>query len=402
MTPLRIMVVEDSEVQRAFAVSLLKNLGQTDILEAGDGQQALDLIIRSDRIPDIILCDLEMPHMDGIELIRRITEHQLSPAVILISGREPILMTTVQHMAEATGISVLGVISKPLTINSLHSAFNKFFTSKHPMSEDGSAQEKNRPIEEIQAGLDGGEFICLFHPKLTLHSPLLKGVEALARWRHDGTLILPKRFIPVLENTPLMELLTFQILDYALTQLRSWQDYGLDITLSVNLSAPTLAGHDLADRLLEATQSKDIDPTRVIFELTESSVIENLALSLGTLARLRIMGFGLSCDDYGTGFSSLQQLSHIPFTELKIDRSLVMGIDQNAALRVIFENAVELARRLNITATAEGIETIEELQVVRQSGCDVAQGFLLGRPMPGEELTQWIRQQLPQLRKAYF
>jgi len=140
-----------------------------------------------------------------------------------------------------------------------------------------------------------------------------------------------------------------------------------------------------------------LEARQIVLEITESSVVDCMGVALGVLARLRLKGFGLSIDDYGTGFSSMQQLARIPFSELKIDRAFVHGAHQRTNLRVILQSALDMSRQLGLVTVAEGIETLEDWQLVRDSGCGVGQGFLVAPAMPAEQLPEWIDRNEPRL-----
>jgi len=211
------------------------------------------------------------------------------------------------------------------------------------------------------------------------------GAEALARWLHPVRGIVgPYAFIEKLEETGNLDRLTFGILDAAARACRQWQDAGMEMTVSVNLSLRSLAMTNLADRITETVKSQGLYPSRVTLEITESAAMTDIAPALENLARLRLRGFGLAIDDFGTGFSSIQQLARIAFTELKIDRSFVSGMTENRESRAIVEASIDMARRLGISSVAEGIETQAEWNLLRNAGCNIGQGYFISRPVDGD------------------
>jgi len=185
------------------------------------------------------------------------------------------------------------------------------------------------------------------------------------------------------------------MLDAACRWKQGWDQHGHRLKLSVNVSAASLADPSAADRYQAIVESHGVEPEDVILEITESSVMSDAARGLGLLARLRLKGFGLSIDDFGTGYSSLAQLSQIPFTELKIDKDFVFGAHAQPRKRAVVEASLDLARKLGLTAVAEGVESMEDWQMLAELGCDIAQGYLIGRPVPGSELqaaiSRWRR-----------
>lgn len=221
------------------------------------------------------------------------------------------------------------------------------------------------------------------------------GAEALARWRHpEHGLVDPYAFIALLEQSGKIDALTLVMLEAA-GACRAWREHGLELTVSVNLSLVSLTDTTLADRITQAVRLAGLDPCHMILEITETAAMTEVAPALENLARLRMRGFGLSVDDYGTGFSSLRQLMRVPFTEIKIDQGFVTGCATNPAARTIVESSVEMARRLRIKSVAEGVETQSDWDLLKAASCDVAQGYLIARPMPAGEFQSWVRQFRP-------
>jgi EAL domain-containing protein (putative c-di-GMP-specific phosphodiesterase class I) len=171
---------------------------------------------------------------------------------------------------------------------------------------------------------------------------------------------------------------------------RQWQASGADIKVSVNISLSSLNKPSFADRITELVRDQRLDPRHMILEITESTAMTNVAQALENLARLRIKGFGLSIDDYGTGYSSMQQLTRVSFTELKIDQSFVSGAFAHPACRVVLEASLDIARKLHLTTVAEGVESLEDWRILRQLNCDIAQGFFIAEPMPGDAFPTWM------------
>jgi EAL domain-containing protein (putative c-di-GMP-specific phosphodiesterase class I) len=176
------------------------------------------------------------------------------------------------------------------------------------------------------------------------------------------------------------------MLDQACAWQARWAREGLDLRVAVNVSMLGLTAADAADRFQEVAERHGVSPSQIVLELTESAVMQEAATALQALARLRLKGFGLSIDDFGTGYSSLSQLSQIPFTELKIDQTFVTGAQRNPRRRAVVEASLELARKLGLTVVGEGVETAAEWQMLAELDCTYAQGYLIGRPVPGEEL----------------
>jgi EAL domain-containing protein (putative c-di-GMP-specific phosphodiesterase class I) len=183
--------------------------------------------------------------------------------------------------------------------------------------------------------------------------------------------------------------LTWIMLEKSALACRDWRAQGLDIQVSVNLSLASLARIGLAERITELVQAQNLDPRHMTLEVTETIAMTDMAHALENLARLRIRGFGLSIDDYGTGYSSMQQLSRIPFTELKVDQSFVMQALEKESCRVILESSLDIARKLGLKAVAEGVETRADWDLLETLECNVAQGYFIARPMDAARIAEW-------------
>jgi EAL domain-containing protein (putative c-di-GMP-specific phosphodiesterase class I)/AmiR/NasT family two-component response regulator len=394
-----VLAVDDSKVQRAHMVDLLRQLGFGAILEAGDGNEALRVLEQHGAAVFLVLTDLEMPGMDGIELTRRLAERQLTQNLIVASARDPRLLEIIENMGlEDASLGLLGTVLKPVKLDDLVQLLDRIGHTS--MTRAKALDNKPTNLLEIEAALERGEFIPYYQPKISMHSGFIKGMEALARWNHPTQGVLsPLYFIPGMEGTPLMVPFTLAIVEQVLQQLAEWQHAGLPaLTVSVNLSADDLADRDFVDKLAALVQKHGITPQSLIWEVTETMVMNHLSQSLANLGRLRLMGFGLAMDDYGIGYSSMQQLSRCPFTELKIDRVFVDGASKRPNRHVILESSIELGRRLGVTTVAEGVETVADWNLLRELGCDLAQGYLVAKPMPASEMIGWIKNNRVRLR----
>jgi EAL domain-containing protein (putative c-di-GMP-specific phosphodiesterase class I)/AmiR/NasT family two-component response regulator len=385
LSALQVMVVEDHGFQRRMALRLLSELGIESVHEAADGIAALELLQRLPQPPDVVLVDLDMPGMDGIEFIGHVAQQRLARGVALVSALDPALLNTVQTMARAYGLRVLGSIEKPLTADKLRTVLTTYEDRWQGDDDDEPAEVG---LDEVRAALQHGELLPWFQPQVEFGNGKVVSVEALARWRRsDGHIVRPLQFVPLLEREGLAQRLTDLMLEQACLWKRRWDEEGLRLHLSVNVSPSTLADPAAADHYQQMVQDHGVDPREVVLEITESSLMADAARGLGVLARLRLKGFGLSIDDFGTGYSSLAQLSQIPFTELKIDQGFVSGAHTEPRKRAVIEASLDLARKLQLDVVAEGVETIEDWQMLAELGCGMAQGYLIAKPVPGEELA---------------
>jgi EAL domain-containing protein (putative c-di-GMP-specific phosphodiesterase class I)/DNA-binding NarL/FixJ family response regulator len=349
------LIAEDHDFQRSMLVRMLGGLGAKEIHQAADGREAL-AIVRDPACPvDIVISDLDMPGMDGMEFIRHLGESGIPVSLILASALERKLLASVQTMSEAYGITLLGVLEKPITPGKLETLIRLHKPEAKP--DQPRTAGPTFSLEEIASALKHDEFEPFFQPKVDLATGQVKGAEALARWRHaQHGVVAPYAFIKPLEDNGLIDELTWIMLQKAGAFCRGWRATGIDATVSVNLSLTSLSDMKIADRVTE-----------------------------------RMKGFGLSIDDYGTGYSSMQQLTRIAFTEIKIDQSFVTNAARQESARVILESSLNMAKKLDITAVAEGVETKADWDLLRQLGCDVAQGYYIARPMDSGAYLDWVR-----------
>jgi EAL domain-containing protein (putative c-di-GMP-specific phosphodiesterase class I) len=397
----RVLVVEDSAVQRGYLVGLLRQLEFGEIFEAADGNEALQLLERErhDRI-FLVLTDLEMPGMDGIELTCQLRERDLADNLIVVSARDPRLLEIIENMGcEDAAIGLLGTLLKPVQLDSLTLLLSKV-NDRSSDCRPAAAPPAQASLEELAQALERKEFLPWFQPKIAMQTGQLKGVEALARWRHPQRgLLSPACFIETLEGHPLMADFTLVLVQQVLQYILHWQQSGLPaLTVSVNLSADNLSDRAFIDRLTALVMQSGVAPASLVWEVTETSVMRQLSQALTNMGRLRLMGFGLAMDDFGIGYSSMQQFARCPFTELKIDRAFVNGAAQWPNRLLVLKSALDLGQSLGVATVAEGVETEEDWKLLRNLGCDLAQGYLLAKPMPAEELVGWMRQDRRRLR----
>lgn len=388
--PQHVLVVDDSELQRQFIAELCCAMGIADILHAANGLDAIAQVKTNPQIEAIIL-DLEMPGMDGVQVLHELAGLKQAPPVVLASAREHTLLNVVENMGRCLGLRLLGVLQKPITHEHLLASLGRFaVTPARARSSEHWAPGPKLTEQEVFRALRAKEFAAYFQPKVRLADGSLKGVEALVRWQHpEHGLLVPGHFIKLIEGSRYMAEMTLQMLDMSLRQCRKWHAAGLQISFSLNLSASSLADSRLADAIIERVAVSGIAPQYVILEITESAIMTDLGITLGTLARLRLKGFGLSVDDYGTGFSCMLQLSRVPCTELKVDRAFVNGASHNRHLRILLESALDIAGKLNLEVVAEGVETLDDWMLLRELGCGEVQGYFVAKPMPGDALLPW-------------
>ena len=386
---IRFLVVEDHGFQRWVTGNLLEGMGAKHVYSAADGRVALEMLGEIEPPIDVIISDLDMPGMDGMEFIRHIGEARSHASVIVASALDRSLVASVEAMARAYEVNLLGAMEKPATAKKLQALLDRFA----PSVSSTRAAPETVSAGEIANALQNGEIEPFFQPKVDMVTGRVKGAEANARWRHGSRGVIgPAAFIPVLEASHLIDPMTEMVLRSAAKACRRWREAGSDGTVSVNLSTSMLSDTGLADRMRIIVEDEGVESQHVTFEVTESAAAGNLGKALENLSRLRMKGFGLSIDDYGTGYSSMERLARIPFTELKIDKSFVQKAQGDASNRAILESCLEMAQKLRIVAVAEGVETQAQWNLLRDSGCHQAQGYFIAKPMDLFGYLDWLRQ----------
>ena len=250
----------------------------------------------------------------------------------------------------------------------------------------------------LEMAIERGALSLVYQPKIALATGALAGVEALARW-DDADLgqVSPARFVPIAEHHELVDLLTDWLLRTALRQWSSWAAEGIQVPLAINISALSLRDSHLPDMLQRRCASEAVPCEFLTVEVTESAT-QHVVRLLDTLTRIRLKGMGVALDDFGTGYSSLLQLRQLPYSELKIDQAFVRDATASRESRLIIKALIDLAHGMGLSATAEGVEDMETLALLREWGCDAAQGFLMSAPIPGPALAGWLSECGPRWR----
>jgi len=387
---LSLLVVDDDAFQRQFITSMLSAMGAVTVYAAENGRQALDLIQAEDgKSIDVVLCDLSMPEMDGLEFLRLLGEKNRNVAIVIISALGSKLLLSAGNMAKMYGLNLLGVTEKPIAMHRIKDMFDRYDLN---LDEEGQQKDDQTvfSLDEILAGIRARQFEPFFQPNVNLQTGALAGAEALARWQHpERGLVGPSAFIPQLEQSGAIDELTFLMLEKAVSACRLFHDQGFPISISVNLSQVSLNDTRIAEKITRIVRDIGLDPKYIVLEVTESAAMTDVAYALETLMRLCMNGFVLSIDDYGTGYSTLQQLMRIPFSELKIDKSFVKGFADHEVQLIVVESSIDIARKLQVRSLAEGVESQQEWDMLKTMGCDTAQGYFIARPMDTAAFTDF-------------
>lgn len=383
----KILLVDDEPFALKLLTRQLASLGYTEVVTREVASEALALLTAGEPI-DLVMCDLQMPEMDGIEFMRHLGGVGYKGALVLVSGEDVRILHTAQMVAQSHNLNVLGALRKPIPPSELTRVLAGLAES---VAEEPSRVTKSYTPGELEHGIRTGQLVNHYQPKVDIASGAFYGVESLVRWAHpsDG-LVFPDQFIAAAEEHGLINQLTDAVMTNTLRQTRQWQEEGFEINVAVNVSMDNLATVEFPDRVAAEARKEGVSLNRLSLEVTESRLMRDPRAALDILTRLRLKRIGLSVDDFGTGYSSLAQLRDIPFDELKVDRGFVHGACHNPHLRGIFEASLGMAKHLGMRTVAEGVEDEADWEFLRLTGCDLAQGYFISRPIPADRLTTWL------------
>lgn len=401
---MRLMVVDDEPEVGHLVVQTAEALG----FSATMALDARELDPGALATLDLLLLDLMMPSLDGIEVLRDIARGSAHPDIVLMSGLDRRTLDGARRLAHTSGLRVLGILQKPFRPVELRDILSRY-ASERPRDAAAPHREALAPrvaASELEGALQRGEIVPYFQPQVSLTDGGFAGVEALARWQHPAHgLLPPQAFIAHAESQALALPFAKAFLGAALREVTQVsRDCGFDGSLSVNVSPTALSDLAFPEQVLASIAASGLDRARVILEVTETSVAASEAVALDIQTRLRMRGVRLSIDDFGTGQSSLERLHDAPFDELKIDRVFVSGADSDPAARSIVENSIQLGHSLGMKVVAEGVETAATFHWLRSLGCDLAQGYWIARPLRAADVgawaEAWARQHAAGLRTA--
>lgn len=330
--------------------------------------------------PDIVVLDLNMPQLDGIELIRALATLGTRSRVVVASGFDRRVTETALRLGTESGLNMASPLEKPMQVAQLRAALRAI-----------APLHKTVTRESIEHALAAGEFSLNYQPRLNLQTSEFGSAEALIRWTHPmhGP-IAPSDFIPKAEALGCITDITNWVFRTAIQDCAEWRRHRINIGVAINISAHDVANVALPDYVGQLCRAAQIPPGILTIELTETAAAEKRTLLMDVMARFRLKGFLLSLDDFGTGYSSLSMLQKLPFCELKIDRSFIQTIADNRDNQSITKATIALARALSLETVAEGVEDRSALELLRKFGCDHAQGYLIAKPLGFDALRYFL------------
>jgi EAL domain-containing protein (putative c-di-GMP-specific phosphodiesterase class I)/AmiR/NasT family two-component response regulator len=375
----RLLVIDDDPDMCALVAHAATSAGQ-EATASTDFEQ-----FKAGLTPDtdVVVIDLMMPKVDGIEVIRYLSDRGHRAEVVLISGFDKKVLNVASQLASTLGLDVRASLQKPLNVGQLRDVLAKRGDGRRQARAAAADSTDGRDVDSLRQALARNELVVHYQPQFRVKDRALAGFEALVRWRHPSLGLLPAAaFVQAFEASGLIEEMTWVVLRRVLADRRKRGGAAARVPVSVNMSALLLRDLALPEKLHAVIAELGGQPQDLQLEITESGLLRELHTALDILARIRLKQIQLSIDDFGTGYAMMHQLRRIPARELKLDMAFVQSMLTDESADIILKKTLELAHELDMSVVAEGVETAEQLARLAQYGCDVAQGYLLGRPAP--------------------
>lgn len=377
MTSKQLVVLDDDKDFCSYIARVGSDAG-FDVTGTTERDAFIELV-RNDPACAVIL-DLHMPDTDGVVVLRDLAKLGATGSIYISSGADTRVLAAALRLGRERGLKMAGLLPKPVRLADLRCALQKIKPKDDAVTPEALAQ-----------GIARDEMVLHYQPRIDLRTGATTGVEALVRWQHpEHGLLMPGAFVPVAEQSGVIRDLTNWVTKAAVRQCGQWALRDLPTGMAINISALDVAGYDLPDRMEALCQAEAVDPALITIELTETATMRDPALMMDVATRFRLKGFHLAIDDFGTGYSSLVQLQRLPFSELKIDRSFVASMIESPDSAIIVATIIGMSRNLGISCVAEGIETREALQALKEGGCEFGQGYCIARPMPAGQTEELL------------
>ncbi|MDD0987457.1 EAL domain-containing protein [Pseudomonas shahriarae] len=390
--PIRVLVVEEHPFKQLVATQVFKDSGCEWVMGVADVAAALELLDRTGPV-DIVLCTLKEEGLQGLTTLEALSRTRWVRSMIICSSHAQDLHDAIERMLGLLGVSFLGYVDAPVRAAAIAVLLTRYLETTvangHPVSRQ--ARHTRASKARLEHAIARDELKSFFQPKFNLMTGKSDSLEVLARWEYPQFGVLPPAdFLAQAGRFGLMDELFFSLLEQALAFLQTAQEQGHVLSLAFNLEAGQLACKSLLPRLCAALERYAIPPSRLTFEITESGLLEVSPGVLQTLIRLRMMGAGLSIDDFGIGYSSLERLCQLPFTEIKLDARFARDLETSSRNRAVISSTLALAQALDMAVVVEGVEHESQRQGLLKLGCELGQGYLCARPMSATRALAWL------------
>ena len=385
---LNVLIVDDSRAMQGVISSVLNELGIRLCRCVSSGEDALSLVRQDISAFHVLFIDLNMPGMDGMQLIHELANVRYTGGIIILSELDMKIIKLAGEVTKKHRARLIGCLSKPVTQDKILPIIQKLKT----LHSFANKKSQLISVEDIRKSISENWLTPYYQPLVNNQNGNIPYLEILARIDKPGERngILPERFIETAEREGLIEQVTLHILEYALKEYPVIiEEFGVDCKLALNISPVLLNNHDFPDRLNKIIEDEGFKAKNIILEITENRAVDQ-TLQLETLNRVRIKGFSLALDDYGTGFTNIQQLKNLPYTEIKIDRSLIYGICDDKLSQVVANSLLGIFSELDVNVVAEGVETKGDLDYLNKLPIAVQlQGYIISKPKSLDNILRW-------------
>jgi len=383
----KVVYILESEIELHSLIAIAcKNIG----VKAKHFSNAEDLFSQVNFFEkgSMLICDLHLQETDGVEVMRKLAKFSNAPVLILTSDLDKSVLHSAEKLGVIHGLNIVTTMLKPLKLAKLQQCIQEYAPNKYT-HEIPSNLTVEIDVSELEEAILNNKLTLYYQPQYSIKSKCIIGLEALVRWEHPIMgLISANEFVHIAETNGLMPKLTHWVIERAVRQEQEWESHGIEVPISVNISASDINSLYFPDQLSALLLDTKLNPKKLIIEITESAMMGDPNITLDILTRLRLKGFKLSIDDFGTGYSSFELLHKMPFTELKIDRLFVSTMEIDEEARAIVNTCILLGHALKMDVVAEGVECEDHHSILKSLGCDKFQGFWLSKPMSVEYVTR--------------
>jgi len=380
-TPLPTLIVVDDDGDIATLIGTIGERAGFQPLIATDADAFFAAVEQHGS--DAIVLDLQMPQLDGMEALRYLADQHSKADILILTGADERTAASAERYGASRNLHMLGAMQKPFMPDELLATLKSTRARLRPLT-----------VADLREAVLANQLTIHYQPTVALtggDADSIDSLEALVRWDHpQRKLLTASSFLDISDAGGLTEAITDFVLERGIQQLRAWHDSDMALALRVNVSARLIADREFPDRLATLLHEHEIEPRFLTIEITEAAALESNPDTLDILTRLRLKGCHLSLDDFGSGCSNLRHLHSVPFTELKIDQSLVALYRPGSTAERLLEGVVELGHKIGLTVCAEGVESEAALEFLRAIGCDTAQGYGISRAVPASEVGRVI------------
>lgn len=380
------LIIDDSRAISDYCKTILSEHFNINKIYSSDTAEAGLTFLTTNHNINLIIIDLNMPGVDGIELISLLGESQYKGYLVIMSGATIQTIKSVEQLAHKKKLNLLGSIQKPICLD----AFDVLFQGLNKDNKDSSSSSSPLKIYEIIRAIDNNDIVVHYQPQVSIATREIVAVEALCRLQHPTKgLIYPDLFINMAEGSELIYHLTLAVIKQTFNDWKRWQQVGLNLVIGINISPALFNVKDFFAQLLTLCQQFDIPQNKVCIEVTEDILSNCDVTELEVLSRLSLHGFLLSLDDFGTGHATIERLLNLPFQQIKIDKSVFAQVNSLDASTTLIATTSGMAKKLNAELVIEGVETFEQWNIAKNNSCDIAQGYYISKPLSAHKFVLW-------------